>query len=210
LRPFLRIEQWFEVLPFCYCHKVAVSVRNAGKPDGLVKGNHLVTKFLKEWLHSIYLEKLTIFDFRTDFMQILKWATPISASALSAQEVAMLEDRRNSLLNRREIKVLFRGAAGKINRNEAAEKIANQLNINKKQVVPINLRCQTGMTDVHGVLYVYDDENEATRQLPRYRLLRTLTREERKKILAEEKAAKLKAKQEAATSKTGAAAGAKR
>jgi small subunit ribosomal protein S24e len=128
---------------------------------------------------------------------------------LSAQEVAMLEDRRNSLLNRREIKVLFRGAAGKINRNEAAEKIANQLNINKKQVVPINLRCQTGMTDVHGLLYVYDDENEATKQLPRYRLLRTLPREERKKILNEEKAAKLKAKQESATSKTGAA-GAKR
>jgi small subunit ribosomal protein S24e len=131
-------------------------------------------------------------------------------STLSAQEVAMLEDRRNSLLNRREIKVLFRGAAGKINRNEAAEKIANQLNVNKKQVVPINLRCQTGMTDVHGILYVYDDENEATRQLPRYRLLRTLSREERKKILDEEKAAKLKAKQEDAASKSGAAAGAKR
>ncbi|HEU0143590.1 MAG TPA: hypothetical protein VFQ47_02280 [Nitrososphaera sp.] len=131
-------------------------------------------------------------------------------STLSAQEVAMLEDRRNPLLNRREIKALFRGAAGKINRNEAAEKIANQLKVNKKQVVPINLRCQTGMTDVHGILYVYDDENEATRQLPRYRLLRTLSREERKKILDEEKAAKLKGKQEGAASKSGAAAGAKR
>ena len=85
-------------------------------------------------------------------------------SALSAQEVAMLEDHRNSLLNRREVRVLFRGAAGKINRNEAAEKIANQLNVNKKQVVPINLRCQTGMIDVHGILYVYDDENEAARR----------------------------------------------
>jgi small subunit ribosomal protein S24e len=122
----------------------------------------------------------------------------------------MLEDRRNSLLNRREVKVLFRGAAGRINRDEAAEKIASQLNVNKKQVIPINLRCQTGMTDVHGILYVYEDENEAARQLPRYRLLRTLSREERKKILDEEKAAKLKAKQEAATSKTGSAAGAKR
>jgi small subunit ribosomal protein S24e len=133
-------------------------------------------------------------------------------SALSTQELAMLEDRTNSLLNRREIRVLFRGAAGKINRNEAAEKIAKQLNVNKKQVVPINLRCQTGMTDVHGILYVYDDENEAARQLPRYRLLRTLSREERKKVLDEEKATKLKAKQEAAatTSKTGSAAGAKR
>ena len=122
----------------------------------------------------------------------------------------MLEDRRNSLLNRREVNVLFRGAAGMINRNEAAEKIASQLNVNKKQVIPINLRCQTGLTDVHGILYVYEDENEAARQLPRYRLLRTLSREERKKILDEEKAAKLKAKQEAATSKTGSAAGAKR
>ena len=132
-------------------------------------------------------------------------------SALSTQEVAMLEDRTNSLLNRREIRVLFRGAAGKINRNEAAEKIAKQLNVNKKQVVPINLRCQTGMTDVRGILYVYDDENEAARQLPRYRLLRTLSREERKKVLDEEKAAKLKSKQEAAaTSKTGSGAGAKR
>jgi small subunit ribosomal protein S24e len=123
----------------------------------------------------------------------------------------MLEDRTNSLLNRREIRVLFRGAAGKINRNEA-EKIAKELNVNKKQVIPINLRCQTGMTDVHGILYVYDDEKEAARQLPRYRLLRTLSREERKKVLDEEKAAKLKAKQEAAaaTSKTGSAAGAKR
>ena len=133
-------------------------------------------------------------------------------AALSTQELAMLEDRTNSLLNRREIRVLFRGAAGKINRNEAAEKIAKQLNVNKKQVVPINLRCQTGMTDVHGILYVYDDENEAARQLPRYRLLRTLSREERKKVLDEEKAATLKAKQEAAaaTSKTSSAGGAKR
>jgi small subunit ribosomal protein S24e len=124
----------------------------------------------------------------------------------------MLEDRRNSLLNRREVKALFRGAAGKINRNEASEKIANQLNVSKKQVIPINLRCQTGTTDVHGILYVYDDENEAVRQLPRYRVLRTLSREERKKILDEEKAAKLKAKQEAATSSktASAAAGGKR
>jgi small subunit ribosomal protein S24e len=153
---------------------------------------------------------MSIFDFRTEHKQILKWAAQSILSALSAQEVALLEDRRNSLLNRREVKVLFRGAAGKINRTQAAEKIANQLSVNKKQVIPINLRCQTGMIDVHAILYVYDDENEAARQLPRYMLLRTLSREERKKILDEEKAAKLKAKQEAATSKSGAARGGKR
>ena len=100
---------------------------------------------------------------------------------MSDQEIMTLEDRKNSLLNRREVKALFRGAAGKIKRTEAAEKIAGQLNVDKKQVIPINLICETGMTDVRAVFYVYDDE----------------------------KAAKLKAKQEAAANK-GAAGGAKK
>lgn len=129
---------------------------------------------------------------------------------MSDQEVVTLEDRRNSLLNRREVKALFRGAAGKIKRTEAAEKIASQLSVDKKQVIPVNLICHTGMTDVHAVFYVYDDEKEAAKQLPRYRLLRTLPKEERKKIIDEEKGARLKAKQEAAASKGskgGAAAG---
>ncbi len=121
-----------------------------------------------------------------------------------------LEDRKNSLLNRREIKALFKGAAGKLKKTEAAEKMAGQLNVDKKQVIPINLICHTGMTDVHAVFYVYDDEKEAAKQLPRYRLLRTLPKEERKKIIDEEKAAKLKAKQEAAASKGSAAGGAKK
>ncbi|HEX7032252.1 MAG TPA: hypothetical protein VF172_04560 [Nitrososphaera sp.] len=124
---------------------------------------------------------------------------------MSGQEIVTLEDRKNSLLNRREVKALFRGAAGRIKKIEAAEKIASQLNVDKKQVIPINLVCETGMTDVHAVFYVYDDEKEAAKQLPRYRLLRTMPKEERKKILDEEKAAKLKAKQEATASKSGGA-----
>ena len=126
---------------------------------------------------------------------------------MSAQEIVTLEDRKNSLFNRRVVKALFKGAAGKMKRTEAAEKIASQLNVDKKQVIPVNLVCETGMTDVHAMFYVYDDEKEAAKQLPRYRLMRTLPKEERKKILDEEKAAKLKAKQEAAASKGGAAAG---
>ncbi|AFU59620.1 MAG: hypothetical protein QXX64_00035 [Nitrososphaera sp.] len=129
---------------------------------------------------------------------------------MSAQEIVTLEDRRNSLLNRREVKALFKGAAGKLKKTEAAEKMAGQLNVDKKQVIPINLVCHTGMTDVHAVFYVYDDEKEAAKQLPRYRLLRTLPKEERKKIIDEEKATKLKAKQEAAASKGAAAGGAKK
>lgn len=130
---------------------------------------------------------------------------------MSVQEVVTLEDRRNSLLNRREVKALFRGAAGKIRRTEAVEKIASQLNVDKKHVIPVNLVCRTGMTDVHAIFYVYDDEKEAAKHLPRFRLLRTLPKEERKKILDEEKAAKLKAKQETAASKgVSSAKGAKK
>ena len=125
---------------------------------------------------------------------------------MSTQEVVTLEDRRNSLLNRREVKVLFRGAAGKIKKTDAAEKIAGELNVDKKKVIPINLICETGMTDVHDTFYVYDDEKEATKQLPRYRMLRTLPKADRKKILDEEKAVRLKAKQEAAAAaKSGGA-----
>ena len=127
---------------------------------------------------------------------------------MSTQEVVTLEDRRNSLLNRREVKALFRGAAGKIKRTEAVEKMASQLSVDKKQIIPINIICETGMTDVHAVFYVYDDEKEAGKQLPRYRMLRTLPKEERKKILDNEKASKLKAKQEAAASKGGSSAAA--
>lgn len=141
---------------------------------------------------------------------MLKWALMRAHCALSVQEIAMLEDRKNSLLNRREVKAIFRGASGKINRIEAAKKIANQLNVDKERVLPINLRCQTGMVDVYAIFYVYDDEHEAARQLPRYMLLRTLSRDERKKILDEEKAAKLKGKQEAATAKSGASPGGKK
>ena len=128
---------------------------------------------------------------------------------MSGQEIVTLEDRKNSLLNRREVKALFRGAAGKVKRTEAAEKIAGQLNVDKKHVIPINLVCETGMTDVRAVFYVYDDEKDAEKQLPRYRLLRTMSKADRKKILDDEKAAKLKAKQEAAANK-GSAGGAKK
>src|SRR2546422_11522289 len=84
----------------------------------------------------------------------------------------MLEDRRNSLLNRREVKALFRAAAGKIRRTEAAEKIASQLNVDKKHVIPVNLRCQTGMTDVHAIFYIYDDEKDAAKHLPLFLMMR--------------------------------------
>ncbi|MEO9294457.1 MAG: hypothetical protein ABI347_02525 [Nitrososphaera sp.] len=123
-----------------------------------------------------------------------------------SQELVMLEDRKNSLLGRREVKAMFKGAAGKLKKTEAAEQLAGQLGVDKKTVIPINLFCETGMTDIHATFYVYENEEEAKKQLPRFRMLRTMPKADRKKLLDDEKAAKLKAKQAAAADAKGGGA----
>ncbi len=120
-----------------------------------------------------------------------------------SQELVMVEDRKNSLLGRREVKTVFKGAAGKLKKTEAAEQLAGQLGVDKNSVIPINLMCETGMVDVHATFYIYESEEEAKKQLPRYRLLRKLPKTDRKKLLDEEKAEKLKAKQAATADKGG-------
>lgn len=122
-----------------------------------------------------------------------------------SQELVMIEDRKNSLLSRREVKALFRGAAGKLKKTEAAEQVASQLGVDKKNVIPVNLICETGMTDVHAIFYVYESEEVAKKQLPRFRMLRTMPKAERKKLLDDEKAERLKAKQAAAADAKGGA-----
>lgn len=122
-----------------------------------------------------------------------------------SQEVVMIEDRKNSLLGRREVKALFRGAAGKLKKTEAAEQVASQLGVDKKNVIPVNLICHTGMTDVHAIFYVYESEEVAKKQLPRFWMLRTMPKADRKKLLDDEKAERLKAKQAAAADAKGGA-----
>ena len=110
-------------------------------------------------------------------------------------EVLTLNDRNNSLLNRREITVVFSNAAGKIKRNEAAQMVANKNNVDPKTVIPISMNGEKGKSDLHGIFYIYSSLEQAKSLLPRYRILRTLPKDERKKIIDDEKAARLKAKQ---------------
>ena len=110
-------------------------------------------------------------------------------------EVLTLNDRNNSLLSRREISVVFSNAAGKIKRNEAAQTVANKNNLDPKTVIPISMNGEKGKTDLRGIFYVYGSLDQAKSLLPRYRILRTLPKDERKKIIDDEKAARLKAKQ---------------
>ncbi len=103
-------------------------------------------------------------------------------------EIVTLEDRTNVLLKRREVRCLFRGKAGKLTRNDAVNLLMQQLKLDKKFVIPVILKCETGKADVKGTFYVYDDESLAKKHLPKYVFLRLLSKEERKKIAEAEKA----------------------
>jgi small subunit ribosomal protein S24e len=113
-------------------------------------------------------------------------------------EVVLLEDKNNLLLKRREIKSLVKNALGSIKRQDLAELIANKLNLNKNNVLPVSIKSEFGNPDVLTLVYYYDRMDEAKKQIPRYLFLRSLSKEERKKIIDEEKSIKLKAKQSAA------------
>ncbi len=103
-------------------------------------------------------------------------------------EIVTLEDRTNALLKRREVRCLFKGYAGKLSRNDAVNLLSQQLKLDKKFVIPITLKCETGKTNVKGTFYVYDDEGIAKKHLPKYVFLRLLSKEERKKVREAEKA----------------------
>ncbi|HEU5120904.1 MAG TPA: hypothetical protein VFT71_07935 [Candidatus Nitrosocosmicus sp.] len=113
-------------------------------------------------------------------------------------EVVLLEDNNNVLLKRREIKSIIKNAIGSIRKDEAANLIAEKLHITRKNLIPISLSSEYGNPDVLALMYYYDEIEDAKKQLPRYRFLRIMSKEERKKIIDEEKADKLKAKQAAA------------
>lgn len=102
--------------------------------------------------------------------------------------IVTLEDKSNGILKRREVKCLFKGVAGKLTRNEAAEMLAKELKLDKKFVIPVSLMCKTGTNDISCTFYVYNDENLAKQHLPKYIFIRMLTKEERKKAKEAEKA----------------------
>jgi small subunit ribosomal protein S24e len=125
-------------------------------------------------------------------------------------EVVILEDHNNTLLNRREIKSILKNSAGKVKRVDAAAMIAKQLNIDRNVIIPINMKCETGKSDTYATMYIYNNEDEAKKQLPRYRILRNMSKEDRKTLLDQEKANRLKAKQAtAAETKSGSRGGRK-
>jgi small subunit ribosomal protein S24e len=123
---------------------------------------------------------------------------------LRLQEVVTVQDRNNVLLNRRELKVIIKNTQGQLTKASAASLVAGHFHLNtQQQIIPILMKYETGRTDIHASFYVYPSLEDARQQLPRYIMLRNMSKEDRKKIIDEEKATKLKAKQTAAAEAKG-------
>ncbi|MGA7691906.1 MAG: hypothetical protein WCA61_06345 [Nitrososphaeraceae archaeon] len=123
---------------------------------------------------------------------------------MSLQEVVTVQDRNNVLLNRRELKVIIKNTQGQLTKASAASLVAGHFHLNtQQQIIPILMKYETGRTDIHASFYVYPSLEDARQQLPRYMMLRNMSKEDRKKIIDEEKATKLKAKQTAAAEAKG-------
>ncbi len=112
-------------------------------------------------------------------------------------EVVLLEDKNNILLKRREIKSIIKNASGSIKRQDAAKLIADKLNLDKTNILPVSIKSEFGNPDILTLMYYFDNMEEAKKQIPRYLFLRSLLKDERKKIIDDEKAVRLKAKQAA-------------
>ena len=95
--------------------------------------------------------------------------------------------------------MIIKNSQRQLSRVDTTSLVAGHFNLNKQQrIIPISMKSETGRTDVHASFYVYSSLENAQQQLPRYIMLRNLSKEDRKKVISEEKATKLKAKQAAA------------
>ena len=63
--------------------------------------------------------------------------------------------------------------------------------------MPVSIKSEFGNPDILTLMYYFENMEEAKKQIPRYLFLRSLLKDERKKIIDDEKAERLKAKQAA-------------
>jgi ribosomal protein S24E len=113
-----------------------------------------------------------------------------------SSELVVLRDYNNQLMNRRELQVIFRNVSGNIKKKDAIESISKANNVDLKTIIPIEIKCNKGSTDVNAFFHIYEDEKSAQDILPKFISMRLIDKAERKKIFDEAKAQKLKEKQQ--------------
>jgi small subunit ribosomal protein S24e len=110
-------------------------------------------------------------------------------------EVVVLKEYDNRLMQRKELKIILKGAAGILNKADAIQLIAKKNGSDASKVIPINMNCSQGNNDIEAKFHIYQSDDAIKQIVPRFRNLRILPKAERKKIIDDEKAAKIKAKQ---------------
>ncbi len=102
--------------------------------------------------------------------------------------IEIVNENDNKLLSRKEYVLNFRGWSGLVSRQAATEAVATKLGVPKEGVTIVSLRGKFGERDLRAVAFVYSDQKAKASQLPKYMLLRELSKEERKKAREAEKA----------------------
>ncbi|HEY4673755.1 MAG TPA: hypothetical protein VIH03_06285 [Nitrososphaerales archaeon] len=118
----------------------------------------------------------------------------------------LLEQQENKFLSRREVTAKFTAIKGNLKRDDASNMVAQQLNVDKASVFPIKIKFDAGRDSAKGVFYVYSNAELAKKHLPRYLMIRSLPKEERKKVREEMKKPKQAAPAPAPASATAAPA----
>ena len=109
-------------------------------------------------------------------------------------ELVVLRDYNNQLMNRRELQVIFRNVSGNMKKKDAIESISKANNVDLKTIIPIEIKCNKGSTDVNAFFHIYEDEKSAQDILPKYISMRLIDKAERKKIFDEAKDSKIERK----------------
>ncbi len=83
---------------------------------------------------------------------------------MNSDDMIIVKDEYNRLFNRREIRCIFKNAAGRLSRSASIELLRAKLNIDKV-IIPIRLDNEYGRDDVKALFYIYDDKDRAKRDL---------------------------------------------
>ncbi|MEM3403917.1 MAG: hypothetical protein QXJ17_05240 [Nitrososphaeria archaeon] len=113
-------------------------------------------------------------------------------------ELYVVSKVENPLLGRIEVDAVVKGGASNLSRKLASQILAKEFDVDESLVIPLNIKTCSGKRDAILHAYIYKDLGDAKVQLPKYRFLRLLNKEEREKLKKERASKKAERKQAAA------------
>ena len=99
-------------------------------------------------------------------------------------DIEISSDKENLLLGRREVKCIFIGSYGHFSRIDAVQALSKKIKITNKKVYVVSIDGKSGSRDGKGLFYIYDNENNAKKDISEYILTRnkpTMTKPEKSK-----------------------------